>query len=163
MDVEEKIKKSRKRELILVVSAFVVLALGIALTLGLTLGLNRTREAPPTVRALTDADKLRVDCYPEAQSVLEEVNKALCESRGCIFDDSAPDKVPKCYHNEGSAYRAGNEETTTWGKRWILTRTGASLYSADNSEISAVSFEYEERGDQILRFKVSKMNMYYVQ
>ena len=84
---------------------------------GLAVGLSKSKPTPTTPpptsttnapkpsklpfdpTKLSNEEKSRIDCYFEAESQYEKLTKYSCESRGCIYQPSAYEKVPDCFFN----------------------------------------------------------------
>ena len=95
----------------------------------------------------------RVDCAPDNSNV----NQALCESRGCIYEDGQgnyPEGTPVCFYTDDYGYRVnGQILDTETGFQIELTKSGPSAFVPDEffSIVVDVVFQTESR----LRVKIA--------
>ena len=96
----------------------------------------------------------RFDCYPDLEYHPEQITKAMCDSRNCIFasTDQVTNGGPRCHFPSGYGFKVAKTQQTNLGFRAELTTVGRSPFGGD---LNTVLFEVEERGANLLRFKVN--------
>ena len=156
-------ERSKKKRNIIIIGVVVVICC-VALIVGLSVGLTNnnssssqtTTTSAPTTPPVTPEEARRIDCYPEASSPQEEVDKAKCEARGCEYSPSSHPAVPACYwpkDGPNTGLKVLAEESLVDGRKWTLQiKQGSKLFS---SEITTLNFTVRELSDNILQFKVS--------
>ena len=110
-----------------------------------------------TTRAsVTEADLVKLDCYPEAGSPQEQLTRHKCEARGCIYEPSEYDGVPDCFVDVNST---GFELVSQ--PLVLMASTTEYILRPKNSigmfgqQFENVSFKVERLSDYMLHFSVS--------
>ena len=131
---------------VVVVITLIVIGLGFALA---------AQGGDSSQAVVTFHEARRIDCYPEASSPQEEVDKAKCESRGCEYSPSVNPAVPACYwpkDGPNTGLKVLAEESLVDGKKWILAvKSGSKPF---NSDINVLNFTVQELSNSMIRFKV---------
>ena len=102
---DELVKKGRKKFRTKCIVACLVAVILIAVAAGLIAfflsGGDEVLESEPEVPS--EADLVKLDCFPEARSPQEQLTREKCESRGCIYEPSDVAGVPDCFVDVESA------------------------------------------------------------
>lgn len=112
-----------------------------------------TQSENPTGRVLAYAnvpEGERIDCFPESKSGVDTVDKSKCSyERHCVFDENSRDTP--CYFPREKGYVVRSVDRN--GLRIHLGRAGYRQGPFPGNK-EHITFEIEEYGDRILRFKV---------
>ena len=154
--------KMNKRIIILLIVVGVVVVLALAIGLGVHYGTKDDKEERDLSTA-TEAEKSRIDCYPEALYG-SEVTKEKCEERGCTYEVSPIDEVPACFVSSGSSlgrgYSVANEINTESGIWLELDPRASSRRARSLDNLVALTFRVQYHGPNVVRIKVGALGKY---
>lgn len=145
---------------------YVIGGIAVVVLLGVVAGLiayfvsggGGPEEPPPVTRTslnnITEADMLKLDCYPEAISPQENLTQEACEARGCVFEPSDIAGVPDCYVNvETTGFELVSESGGPDAMEYLLRpRYPTGMFGP---QFENVSFRVEAINDYLLHFSVS--------
>ncbi|XP_067678896.1 maltase-glucoamylase-like [Haliotis asinina] len=144
-----------KKRIVIILSVIVVAVAIIAPTAYYLTRPSDPEDEVVTLGPPTNPEAQRLDCYPEAESGLEQVTKESCEARNCIFAGSGQ-VGPECYFPmSGYGYSVTGTENTPLGFKVFLKQNGKAPFGGD---INSVVFEVQMRDDDILRFTIDDPN-----
>ena len=113
-------------------------------------------------KPITEAEKRRVDCFPEELGGIDKVNETVCKSRGCVYSPSPHKAVPDCYASEGSGYElVGGRRDSPRGVKLTLIRKDQGMFGEN---IRNITFEVIYHTNDLIQFKVSlATNRFFIQ
>ena len=105
------------------------------------------------VNELKGDEATRIDCFLDAQSRFENLNKHTCEKRNCIYDSNVSHPiVPKCYFDRKNlGYKL---EKKLGRNEYLLTQSGNAPFPG---VINSIQLNVEYYCNNIIRVKVNNV------